>query len=181
MFHIPGTPMARAQAELHSVGMSNHELPNHTAAYAAASQQWIHAEQMRWTILNNFLVGNTILLVAWSTLFVALVEGVHAVGLNIVLIGFCGVGMAGSVVWAFLELRANRFADKYFEAGLALEQGPGPVPQEPNVRGPFWIAHQHRSDGLLKTHKVVVGVPIVFAAIYVALLIVSIYAAAGRL
>jgi hypothetical protein len=54
---------------------------------------------MRWTILNNFLVGNTILLVAWSTLFVALVEGVHSVGLNIVLIGFCGVGIAGSVVW----------------------------------------------------------------------------------
>lgn len=150
------------------------------ALYAAGSQQWIHAEQMRWTILYNFLVGNTILLVAWSTLFVALVAGGRSVGLNIVLLGFCGVGMAGSVVWAFLELRANRFAERYFEAGLTLEQLL--LPQESAALGPFGISAQHRSGGgLLKTHIVVVAVPIVFGAIYVALLIVSIYAAAGRL
>jgi hypothetical protein len=76
-------------------------------------------------------------------------------------------------------LRANRFAETYFEDGLALEGLV--VSHESGVRGPFGIANLHRSDGLLKTHKVVVGVPIVFTAIYLALLIVSIYAAAGWL
>jgi hypothetical protein len=94
------------------------------AVYSAASQQWVHAEQMRWTILYNFLVGNTILLVAWSQLFAALLapSNVHAVGLNIVLIGFCGIGIGGSIVWIFLGLRANRFSQQYFEAGLRLEE-----------------------------------------------------------
>lgn len=161
--------------------MSNHERPHDVeAVYAAASEQWIHAEQMRWTILYNFLVGNTILLVAWSTLFAALVPNVHSVGLKVVLIGFSIIGIAGSVVWAFLELRSNRFAERYFAAGLELEQLLTPKEGEP--LGPFGIAAKHRSQGgLVKTHRVVVTVPIVFAAIYLALLIVSIYAAAGRL
>jgi hypothetical protein len=149
------------------------------AIYAAASQQWIHAEQMRWTILNNFLVWNTILLVAWSTLFVALISSPHSLGLKIVLIGFSGVGFGGSIVWVFLELRANRFSEQYFETGLKLERLL--LTDGNKLNGPFGISAQHRSQGSVKTHRVVVTVPIVFAAICLALLVVSIYAAAGTL
>ena len=83
------------------------------AVYAAATDQWIHAEQMRWTILYNFLVGNTILLVAWATLYAAFVSDVSSLGLRIVLIGSCAVGVLGGVVWAFLEHRANGFSERY--------------------------------------------------------------------
>ena len=155
--------------------------PEHVeAVYVAASEQWIHAEQMRWTILYNFLVGNTILLVAWSTLFAALTSNAQSVGLNIVLIGFCGVGVGDSIVWTFLEFRANRFSERYFHTGQELERLL--LPKDGNLLGPFGVTAKHRSEGgLVKTHVVVVAVPIVFAAIYLALMIVSVYAAAGRL
>jgi hypothetical protein len=35
--------------------------------YEVASHHWVHGEQMRWTILYNFLAGNTILLLAWAS------------------------------------------------------------------------------------------------------------------
>jgi hypothetical protein len=74
------------------------------AIYTSAVQQWIHAEQMRWTILYNVLVGNTILLVAWATLYTALVSRPDSLGLRIVLVGSCAVGAAGSVAWAFWNI-----------------------------------------------------------------------------
>lgn len=166
--------------------MTNHQRPaDHlTARYAAASEQWVHAEQMRWTILYNFLVGNTILLVAWSALFAALVDNAQSVGLPVVLILFCGIGIAGSIVWAYLQRRSNRFTVEFFETGLALEEQllPEDLPPEGRGRsGPFTTRSRHQGGGGPKTHVVVVAVPAVFGAIYLVLLVVSIYAASGRL
>ena len=146
--------------------------------YSAGSNQWVHAEQMRWTILYNFLVGNTIVLLAWSTLFAALVQKPSSLGVRIVIIGLCLVGFIGSVVWALLEHRANRFAERYFLAGLELERrllgGLDAVP------GPFTTNDQHRTQGgAIKTHVIVIAVPVAFAVIYVGLLVVGVYAAAG--
>jgi hypothetical protein len=152
--------------------------------YSAASDHWIHAEQMRWTILYNFLVGNTILLVAWSTLYSALLQK-SSLGVRIVLIGLCVAGFFGSVVWVFLEQRANRFTEQYFQAGLSLEQQLRYLPMSEaspveNARGPFAANDQHRAaGGAIKTHVVVIVVPTAFALIYVLLLVVSIYASAG--
>src|SRR5215470_14009669 len=83
--------------------------------YAVASDHWIHGEQMRWTILYNFLVGNTILLVAWATLFVGLLQNPKSVGLKVVQIASCVLGFLGGIVWAMLEIRANRFSEGFFE------------------------------------------------------------------
>jgi hypothetical protein len=171
---------------------------NVAAIYAAATDQWIHAEQMRWTILYNFLVGNTILLVAWSTLYAAFTSHPTSLGLRIVLIGSCGVGMFGGVVWAFLEHRANRFSERFFKTGFALEQLLSKAePSTPKtgsaelasgdgrqntteIVGPFITTDQHRAQGgPIKTHVIVVAVPIIFSAIYIGLLMVSIYAAMG--
>ncbi len=161
--------------------MSNDEPPDRLPAlYAAGSEQWIHAEQMRWTILYNFLVGNTVLLVAWSTLFVSLISNSHSVGLKIVLIGFCVIGIGGSIVWTFLVRRSNQFSERYFATGVNLERMLLPPDSEPV--GPFCISEQHRgSGGPVKTHVVLMAVPIVFGAVYLALMIVSIFAAAERL
>ena len=91
-----------------------------TRLYEVASSHWVHGEQMRWTILYNFLVGNTILLVAWATLFVGLLQNRDSVGLKVVLNAACGLGFVGGIVWALLENRANRFAEGFFEKGLEL-------------------------------------------------------------
>jgi hypothetical protein len=39
--------------------------------YQAASEQWAHAEQIRWTLLYNYLTASMILLLAWTTVFAA--------------------------------------------------------------------------------------------------------------
>jgi hypothetical protein len=147
--------------------------------YVAATSQWIHADQMRWTILYNFLVGNTILLVAWSTLFAALLSHQSSIGLRIVLIGSCSVGLGGGVLWALLESRSNRFSKLYFDVALDIERRLSA--RLAGVPGPFVVADQHRRGGSpVKSYRVLIAVPLVFAAVYVGLLIVSVYAAAGR-
>jgi hypothetical protein len=147
--------------------------------YAAATQQWMHAEQMRWTVLYNFLVGNTILLVAWSTLFAQLVSSPWSIGLRIVVIGFCPIGMLGGILWAFLQARSNTFAKHYFGAAFELEKAL--CRSLDGARGACAIADEHRRAGVINTHRVVVAVPAVFAAVYLGLLLVSIYAAVGRI
>jgi hypothetical protein len=147
--------------------------------YVAATSQWIHADQMRWTILYNFLVGNTILLVAWSTLFAALLSHQSSIGLRIVLIGSCSVGLGGGVLWAFLESRANRFSKLYFDVALAIERRVSA--RLDGTPGSFVVADEQRRGGSpVKSHRVLIAVPLVFAAMYAGLLLVSIYAAAGR-
>ena len=39
--------------------------------YAVASQHWVHAEQTRWWILYDFLMANSILILAWATIYTA--------------------------------------------------------------------------------------------------------------
>jgi len=135
---------------------------------------------MRWTILYNFLVGNTILLVAWSTLYSALVQKPSSLGVRMVLIGLCVAGFCGSVVWAFLEQRANRFAEQYFRAGLRLERqlrylSTAQESADEGADGPFATNDRHRAGGgVIKTHVIVIAVPIAFAIIYTFLLVVGI-------
>jgi len=39
-----------------------------TVIYQLTSQHWAHAEQIRWTLLHNLRVANTILLLAWAAI-----------------------------------------------------------------------------------------------------------------
>jgi hypothetical protein len=45
------------------------QAPNEDSVYSAISQHWVHSEQTRWTLLSNFLTANSILLLAWATIF----------------------------------------------------------------------------------------------------------------
>jgi len=48
---------------------TNQESATSNTLYQTASQHWIHAEQVRWTLLNNFLMAATILLLAWAAVY----------------------------------------------------------------------------------------------------------------
>ena len=89
----------------------------------------------------------------------------------------CALGFIGGMVWALLENRANRFAEGFFEECLDLEKQ---LTGSSGIFGSFGGMTQHRPKGLVKTYVVLVVVPIVFAALYVALLVISVFAAAGR-
>jgi hypothetical protein len=76
-----------------------------------------------------------------------------------------------------LGLGAHRYHRGPRDGGLNVEKH---VVEGLNVTAPFDAMAQHRGSGLVKTYVVLVAVPLTFAALYLALLIISIYAASGH-
>jgi len=109
--------------------------PNQASVYERTTQHWAHAEQIRWTLLYNYLMASTILLLAWSTIFAG-----SCTGKRLVLIALSASGVFLSLLWVALGARATGFVTMYEEIGRAAELALG-VPG-----GPFAKAHQHRSS-----------------------------------
>lgn len=133
-------------------------------SYQVASQHWAHAEQIRWTLLYNLLVANTILLLVWASLFAA--PGGRP-GTGFILIGVCAAGSLVSVVWMFLADRANGFVNMYATVARAWEAGAA-------GRLPFTAADAYRQSlhgisAFIRTSRVVIWVPILFTLVYLAL------------
>ncbi len=72
--------------------------------YQIANDQWAHAEQLRWTVLYNFLVGNTILLLGWAAVFAINASSSTKTGSLVV---FCVGGFCLSLAWFGLGVRAS--------------------------------------------------------------------------
>lgn len=150
------------------------------AAYQAVNQHWAHAEQERWAILYNFLMASTILLLAWAAVFASTASTFRTV----VLVGLAAAGAAVSLLWVTIVCRVNTFIRIYGELGERVEAqlGIGAV-------GPFHAGErlrfeerQHPKDGALMdrwgrklvSRQFVVAVPLLFAFIYLVLLLASV-------
>ena len=79
--------------------------------YQVASQHWAHAEQIRWTLLYNYLMASTILLLAWATVFASSVNA-----RRLVLLALSVAGVVLSSVWVALGARATSFVRAYERA-----------------------------------------------------------------
>src|SRR6267142_1011966 len=90
-----------------------------TVLYAAASAQWIHAEQVRWTLLYNYLMASTVLLLAWTAVLASTLPNQTKL---IVLSALAGGGLSVSLLWIALGLRASGFVDTYRTTGHVLEK-----------------------------------------------------------
>jgi len=97
-----------------------------SAIYAALVNLVGQAESVSWARFNNFLVFNSILLLAWATL----VAGQDFPVRNIVLKLICFVGMGGGILWSVLGyrgrsfhnlyvLKAKDFEEKFVKGGIA--------------------------------------------------------------
>lgn len=75
------------------------------AAYQALNQHWSHAEQERWSMLYNFLMANTILLLAWAAVYASQIPTKTPV-LAVLTLG----GAAISVLWLTFGARVNTFS-----------------------------------------------------------------------
>lgn len=136
--------------------------------YQVAGQHWAHAEQIRWTLLYNYLMGSTILLLAWATVFASSVGPKR-----LVLFALSVAGAILSSVWVALGARATSFVRAYertgFDAEAALQ----------GTRGPFAAARAHRESvtgiaRLASSGLVLRFVPSMFATLYVLLAVVSV-------
>jgi hypothetical protein len=148
-------------------------LPNtDTVIYQVTSQHWAHAEQIRWTLLYNLLVANTILLLAWAAIFAT---NVRPAGAWLTLTCLSFVGLCVSLLWIFLQRRANGFSMMYTNLGQEVEKSLAAN------QGPFRAAEEYRSKltgitGLVQTHRVLVGVPCLFVLLFLVLSILSVRA-----
>lgn len=88
------------------------------AMYQAAAQHWAHAEQVRWTLLYNYLMANTILLLGWATVFVSS-DGPRN---WIASVALCIAGAVIGFVWIAAGMRASDFVDMYGKLGKSFEE-----------------------------------------------------------
>lgn len=141
---------------------------DHAVAYQVASQHWAHAEQIRWTLLYNYLMASTILLLAWATIFTS---SNRYRGLVLLVLSLAGVAL--SSVWVALGVRATGFVKMYEGVGFAAEAA------VQAVGGPFAAARQHRQSvsgigRLTPSGFVLRFVPSMFVTLYLLLALVSV-------
>lgn len=163
MHHYP-------DVESTSIRMPDHNESNQLTAYQVASQHWTHAEQLRWTLLYNFLMGSTILLLAWATVFTC-----SHPGRSVVLTMLAAAGIVLSLMWIALGKRCSGFVTEYSELGRRLESN-GSIQLG---LGAFEIAKQHRDKisgvaTLAPSRFVLCFVPSLFAFLFLSLTILSV-------
>ncbi len=90
--------------------------------YEVLAQHWAHAEQLRWTLLYNYSMASTILLLAWAAVFVSKACG----GKRVILLAFSIAGLLVSVLWLVLQYRANGFVHMYEVAAMETERSLAP-------------------------------------------------------
>ncbi|HSL83828.1 MAG TPA: hypothetical protein VLF66_13715, partial [Thermoanaerobaculia bacterium] len=149
------------------------------ATYQAVNQHWAHAEQERWAILYNFLMASTILLLAWAAVFASEPSLLRRIVLAVLALA----GATISLLWVTIGCRVSSFIRVYGELGEQVERqlGIGSV-------GPFHAGERLRieekrnpTDGTMMdrwgrkvaSRQFMVILPLLFATIYVLLLVAS--------
>ena len=141
--------------------------------YTAATSLAIYSEQSRWSRLNSYLVVNSILLVAWATVF-ASQSGNNR---SCVLAVLCLPGIILGIIWAFLGERSSQYLDILHSSIEKFEKS---IPVEMSLR-PFLVVAGPREkireggkfNKLTSSRAIVIGVPLVFSLLYVFLGIIS--------
>jgi hypothetical protein len=90
------------------------------SVYEVAADQWRHAEQARWALLNNYLVACTILILAWATVYGPLSGQVNGLA-RWVLGVLAAAGAILSTWWVLLMLRASEFVKVHQDVLMAAE------------------------------------------------------------
>ena len=112
--------------------------------YPALVQLVIHAESITWNRFYNFLMGNSILVLAWATIFVSAAS--KEVAGKSVLAAISLLGAASGVAWAALAVRGRRFLLDFVTLGRNLEAAPSSWPSELNSVKPLSTAEDLRDS-----------------------------------
>lgn len=89
--------------------------------YAADVQLVIHAEQITWNRFYNFLTANSILVLAWATIYSANEPKYYKWILSSISI----IGTLSGILWAGLSHRGSKYLDTYLKIGQKIENDPG--------------------------------------------------------
>ncbi len=166
----------------------------HRLAYEAVNQHWLHAENIRWTILSNFLTGNSIFILTWVAILSSKAGGEkYLLGLTAL------AGLILSLVWVGIEARSSIFINQYsllgkhleeklsikkvgvFNRSIALRAAQKNLPEKDIPVVEPKITHDELQKTIEKrlapvpTYLVVIIIPGVFIVVYIALFIYSVF------
>jgi hypothetical protein len=102
--------------------------------YSALVQLVIHAESITWDRFNNFLMGNSILVLAWATIFVSTTDSRMT---TFVLSAICILGVLIGPAWAALGVRGSKYHEKYVDLASNMEKNSTCWPDELDKHKPF--------------------------------------------
>ena len=141
--------------------------------YQAFVQLVAHSESISWNRFNNFLIVNSVLVLAWATVFVS--DRASSVPGKIVMIFICVFGVLTGISWAGLGRRGRWYVNEYKKRVERIEaetdQAEWWENGIPADLRPFQV---DKGKGSYDTSSFLVGVgPYVFSAMYVVLFVVS--------
>jgi len=130
--------------------------------YLLLMKMFSDAETIAWSRLNNFLLFNSVLVVAWVQLWI------NDWSMWWMLIGVSLTGLLSGVVWGSLGRRITSFRKRYLDEAIALESEVfKDLPQKPAA-----LTKKLRDElpgGWSGTRWVVIVVPYCFAALHLCL------------
>src|SRR3990172_6393057 len=144
--------------------------PNRERLYEAAIQLVVHTDNSSWTRMYNFLTANSILMLAWATIF-ATIQGN---GQNIppkasVLSAISLFGLVLSIAWAPFCSRGRKLHRHYVHVARTLERNLENGSQEEVNDGPLSTDVRLRFlrwEQLFRTERLAVWMPIGFAVMF---------------
>ncbi|HVR75729.1 MAG TPA: hypothetical protein VMT52_15445 [Planctomycetota bacterium] len=141
-------------------------------AYSTAVQLTLRAESISWDRFYSYLTGNSLLILAWVTLFPSSsTESSHRGQALLTLSVICLLGLAGGIIWSALGHRGRRYYRAFRSAAIALED----LSERPDVKWPLTAVHKGTAAFPFPwagSQRVLVLSPLVFSCFYGALLFV---------
>jgi hypothetical protein len=133
----------------------------------------IHAESISWTRFYNFLMGNSILILAWATLYVS---QQHRVITSVVMFAICLLGGATGLAWSALGTRTRKYINLHFDQALLIEKDSATWADGiPNESKPFIEADKIRSGNFRFSSNpfLLKWVPLAFTTLYIIMAVAS--------
>ena len=141
--------------------------------YSNLVQLTIHSEEIAWNRFNNFLLGNSILILAWA----ALLSSADQISKKPVLFALCILGLISSIFWSGLGYRSRKFLIKHIAMGAYIEADPACWPSVLNQKyKPFSQIKSIRDTspfGWCGGRYILIFGPLLFAIFYIFLGVIS--------
>lgn len=142
--------------------------------YSTLAQLVTSAEAITWNRFNNFLVSNTILMMAWATVY----AGNKTSSMSMmVLVVMTVVGFTTCPMWAALGSRGRGFLKAYIQLGSLIEDDNNLWPKEFDKYKPFKKTEELREElpwNQFGSFFILTFIPWLFAVLYLALFAASI-------
>ncbi len=135
--------------------------------YGSIVQLVIHAENISWNRFNNFLLADSVLVIAWATIYSSEQDSCAS---RVIQSLICLLGFLFGIAWASLAWRSRDYVDMYFNLGRRVENGKDISEIKLFQRPP---CSQPCNFKLISSRFLITAVPILFAVLYLVMIFVT--------